>query len=353
MQPNRVWILLAKKNNNEASEQDLQELSALLSRQNNNDVPSEIIEEILENLASPEVEDIDKIKAKNWPVVEGFLTHESDLKKKPFYHRLIQKPQFVWSAAAVLLICFLSVLSLINYNKWFVKNTVNIEVAKGGLQKLILPDGTYVWLNSDSKIEYDKNFGVVNRSVKLIGEAYFEVVKNAGKPFFVNTGKVQIKVLGTKFNVKSYADSKTETSLIEGKIELKVLSQPNKTYILKPSDKVILSDIPETGQAQQTASGGTQLVFSSVKIPDNEVTPIEITWTKNRIVFDNEDFTALLHQLERHYDVSINLNDDAMKTWKFSGSFDAETIEEVLYALKVAHPFKYTVKDKTINIYKP
>jgi transmembrane sensor len=93
------------------------------------------------------------------------------------------------------------------------ENTVSTKA--GSKSKIQLPDGTQVWLNADSKLEYNENFNVKLREVKLSGEAFFDVVKNKDKPFVIHTSQMDVKVLGTAFNVRSYPDeATTETALL-------------------------------------------------------------------------------------------------------------------------------------------
>ena len=121
---------------------------------------------------------------------------------------------------------------------------------------MLLPDGSTVWLNAGSRLTYDSLYGTTLREVTLSGEAYFDVVKNPKKPFIIHTGKINIRVLGTVFNVKSYPEEQTiETSLIKGSIEVSFPSQPSKKIILKPNQKLII-DKTETNASKNTNHSG-------------------------------------------------------------------------------------------------
>src|SRR5437773_11061947 len=116
-----------------------------------------------------------------------------------------------------------------------------IEAKKGARSYMLLPDGTKVWLNSDSKLEYKDNFNDSIREVTLSGEAYFDVVKDAAHPFIVHTSDIDIRVLGTAFNVKSYPkESSIETTLIHGLIEVTNKKLPGSPkVILNPHEKLV------------------------------------------------------------------------------------------------------------------
>src|SRR5687767_10483603 len=109
-----------------------------------------------------------------------------------------------------------------------------ISTRYGSRTDIVLPDGTKVWLNAGSKLTYDKSFGEVIRNVKLTGEAYFDVVHNSDKPFVIHTTAMDIKVLGTEFNVKSYPDERTaEASLIRGSIEVTLKDKRAEKIVMK------------------------------------------------------------------------------------------------------------------------
>ena len=118
-----------------------------------------------------------------------------------------------------------------------------ISTRYGSRTKLLLPDSTQVWLNSGSKLSYNKTYGNGTREVTLSGEAYFDVVKNPAHPFIIHTVNIDIKVLGTAFNVKSFPGEKnTETSLIRGSIEVTFKNRPSEKIILKPNEKLITAN---------------------------------------------------------------------------------------------------------------
>ena len=156
------------------------------------------------------------------------------------------KPFFKWSMATAAVVIGLAVcIPYFNNNKnnFLDKGDhYNEVVAKRGTKtKIILPDGSQVWLNSDSKLSYGERFNDTIREVSLEGEAYFDVIKDKNRPFIVMTNALNIRVLGTAFNIKSYAqDATIETTLIRGMIEVRKNNEPaTKKIVLTPNEKLI------------------------------------------------------------------------------------------------------------------
>src|SRR5260221_1009127 len=128
-----------------------------------------------------------------------------------------------------------------------------ITTKNGSKTNLLLPDGTRVWLNAGSSITYDSSYDKMMREVILSGEGYFDVVRNKEKPFIIHAAKINIKVLGTQFNVKSYpTDNTTEASLIHGSIEVTFRDKPNKKIILKPNEKIVVDNDRNTDDVSST-----------------------------------------------------------------------------------------------------
>lgn len=235
-----------------------------------------------------------------------------------------------------------------------------ISTRNGSKTTLLLPDGTKVWLNAGSKLSYDSAFGRTHREVSLSGEGYFDVVKNKEKPFVIHASKINIKVLGTEFDVKSYpSDKTTEASLIRGSIEVTFNDQPSKKVILRPNEKIVVenfkfenhlaqtADNPRSQNAAPDPSGKIAVKAVTREIKTGDV--IETSWVENRLVFQDESFEEIAHKLERWYGVSIRFDNDQLKTEHLTGSFTNETVRQALDALKFTAEFSYSV-DSTNNI---
>ena len=230
-----------------------------------------------------------------------------------------------------------------------------IIVPLGSRARLVLPDGSQVSLNAGSTFRYKNNFDVKSRDVWLDGEGFFDVQKSA-TPFIVHSGKVQIKAVGTSFNVRAYSsDQVVETTLVSGKIVVTGIGQHRESaeegMTLLPNQKLIVSNLPEL-QDSSDANNGEQL-------PDEERTVIwkkkidpapEISWKDNRWVVNREDLSSLAVKLERRFDVEIVFKDEQLKSFRYNGSLPDLSLEQVLKVMSLASPIDYSVNEKTVVI---
>ena len=219
-----------------------------------------------------------------------------------------------------------------------------VSVLYGSKSKITLPDGSTVHLNSGSILRYPAHFDNENRKVSIEGEAYFDVKKDPNHPFLVRTNGVTVRVLGTKFNVKSYPDEKTvETTLVTGKVELyannQEINDKNRLMVLAPNQQAVF----------EVQKGKKDSIISMVHNQNVNVNPI-ISWKDNRLMFRDEKFADLAQKLERWYNVDIQINDFKLQNTSFSGVFVKETVEQSLNALKLATPFKYRMEKNQIII---
>lgn len=166
-------------------------------------------------------------------------------------------------------------------------------------QRLVLSDGTRIWLNAASTIRFPSVFNGGKRVVELSGEAYFEVAKDAAKPFVVKMGQNEINVLGTRFNVMSYDnESKVVTTLLEGAVKY---STELKTVVLKP------------GQETRAGKDG------SVELVKNADMELATAWKNGQQMFKRSDLTSIMRQVERWYNVDVVFKNEAPKTATFTG----------------------------------
>jgi ferric-dicitrate binding protein FerR (iron transport regulator) len=263
------------------------------------------------------------------------------------------------AAAAILIISSVILLYL------QAKQTTNpqrpallVKTTMRGVKSIInLPDGTRITLNADSKLEYPEHFSGKIREVNLTGEAFFDVHKDAQHPFIIHTGNMNIKVLGTAFNVKAYPnDASMETTLIRGQIAVTFNGKNDEPIILLPSQKLVVSRnpvnndsahavAPTTGKAVKTGPSLTTLTYYKPQ----DTTVVETSWLQNKLVFKNEDFVSIAQEMERWYNTNIRFENDAVKQLTFTGKFDRETIEEALRALQLSDG-GFTFKKDTSGI---
>ena len=228
----------------------------------------------------------------------------------------------------------------------------------GSRTHVLLPDGSGVWLNANSSLRYPENFAGEYREVNLKGEGFFEVVKDEGRQFIVSTSDIRIKVLGTTFNVKSYPEEGTiETTLIEGEVvlqrmksgamgkEITMKPEQRVTYI-KDEGKVVLSEIKK----MNASIGRPVVVPGNIFIADSVETMVYTSWKDGRLIIKSEPLEELSVKLARRFDVKIVFKDEKLKNFKFTGILENETLEQVLYALQVSSPLKYTIDRKTVYL---
>jgi transmembrane sensor len=237
------------------------------------------------------------------------------------------------------------------------KSNSEITTRNGSKTNLVLPDGTEVWLNAGSKLSYDKDFNNSVREVSLMGEAFFDVVKNAEKPFVIHANKINIKVLGTRFNVKSYpSDRTTEATLIRGSIEVTFRDRPTQKIILKPNEKIVVSNEAEAAvdtvykRKERKYSPVSAVTVGALTYEPTSGAVIETSWVENKFIFQNESFEDLARQMERWYGVTILFKNPKSQELHFTGIFENETIQQALNALKILTNFNYTIEGNTVTI---
>jgi transmembrane sensor len=238
-----------------------------------------------------------------------------------------------------------------------------VEAPKGAKSRITMADGTHVWLNAGSKIQYSAYYNQRVRDIYLTGEAYFEVAKNKSKPFRVHAGGIVVNALGTIFNVKAYPEEKVvETTLVEGLVSIeKTGSNIDKApFLLKPTQHAVyfktqaeikitdaISDVPEV------AYNNHQLLPiqpGKIVLTPKVETEVYTSWKDKRWVFHSETFGDFSLKLERIYDIHILIEDPQLKEYKLTGSIEEENIEMVIKALQLIIPIDYRFEHKQLII---
>ena len=206
-----------------------------------------------------------------------------------------------------------------------------LVVPRGGEYMVELSDGTKVWLNSDSELRFPITFVGDRRSVEIEGEAYFEVAKDEGKPFHVLAKGVDIKVLGTSFNVMTYR-GRTITTLVEGKV---CLTYKDESVLMVPDRQAEV--IAETG-----------------KILMREVDARNFTlWKDGVFYFENAALETIAERLSQWYDVNIVFNDEALKKLRYSVEMKRyNNIQDLLTKIEKTQKVKFLIQGKSIYIHK-
>jgi len=358
MDANRIWVLIGKKIAGNAAPDEITELNDLLEKHVGGEYNLRELEQMwLFDKNLPNDKTPDEI-TERW---ENFKT------RLPSKHRIISLHNFrknkrIIAFAACLAIAFFTAvvkLTIDAYNDGDYIFATAIKTPAGSRSKLTLPDGTKVWLNADSKLTYKKTFGKKLREVNLVGEAFFDVVKDAKHPFIVNTVALRLKVLGTAFNVRAFETDKTsEAALVRGSIEVTLVNNPDKKLTLKPSEKIVVrNDIPNRSflniVTNKTTPQTTPLItLTNIHYTESESLPIEAQWIEKKLAFTSETFDDIAGRMERYYNVTIDFQDDDAKNLMFSGSFKDESIDQAMKALQATGNFHYKITDNTITINK-
>ncbi|MBC9912393.1 FecR family protein [Chitinophaga varians] len=173
-----------------------------------------------------------------------------------------------------------------------------LRTPKGGQYSLVLPDGSRVWLNAASSLQYPTAFTGPTRQVTLNGEAYFEINPNAAQPFFVNTGETAVAVLGTSFNIMAYNNENSiRTTLLQGAVKV---SRQSAQHLLKPGQQSLINE------------NGT------MEIIDHADTDLAVAWKNGLISFRSADIRTIMRQVERWYNIEVVFQGD-VPTRTFTG----------------------------------
>lgn len=207
----------------------------------------------------------------------------------------------------------------------------NLLVPKGQVKEIVLADGSKVWLNSDSQLKYPSHFNGDTREVYLRGEAYFSITKNKQKPFIVNSDLMDIKVLGTEFNLSCYEESqKVEATLYEGKIAYKT---NNNKGILEPGFQAVLDK-------------------KSNKVEVRKVIVSQYTsWKEGIYLFDGINIEELAIKISRWYNVEVIIKDDSVKKMEFTGAIEKnKSVEFIIELLEETNSVKCKLEDSVLLI---
>ncbi len=325
MSNDHIWILLGKQLSGEISSTELSELESLLKEDPSVAASRESAAHIWQTPIQ-EVADARNSKSRMWEAVKPHLY--------PHRHRPASYRLLTAGIAAVILVAV--------WIGWLQTRPTNPAwqqlSAAAGKSRVRLPDGSMVWLNSNTQLHYDENsFGKKYREITLTGEAFFDIAKSEGAPFIIHAGKIKIHVLGTAFNVKAYTyDSAVYTTLVRGKI---AVSFQGKTIVLRPEEKLTvpvtqLSSVIQPSHLNKDSSG---------QLP-------EISWLNNKLIFDNDSFGILANKMSKWYGVSFHFESPSLQQLRFSGIIDTESIDEALKMLQLSKPFHFLINGNDVYI---
>lgn len=266
-------------------------------------------------------------QVENRPV--GKLKFDQFIKQKKRYTLRKQMPHWMgYVAVAVILIVSSSILTF-----WYTQSTLQPEdlssnimntlsTPAGQRAQLILQDGTEVWLNAKSKLVYPAQFMGKERRVTIQGEAFFNVAKDPAKPFIVSAQNVDMKVLGTQFNVCSYPRSEyIQTSLLEGSVFVFFTDRENEGITLKPDQQVTVSE--------------GKMKLEPIRQSEH------FLWRDGIYAFENEPLIDILRKMELYYDVKIIVKDASLFNETYTGKFrQRDSLDDVFRVLQQIRKFK-------------
>jgi ferric-dicitrate binding protein FerR (iron transport regulator) len=292
----------------------------------------------------------DKISSSKW------RNHEK-ARKLPFYLKI---------AAAVLFVFFAGGSTFY----WLLKSTPNqnlgnieyeVNAPRGGKSEITLTDGTKVWLNAGTRLRYKADYGLNSRIVWLDGEGYFAVVKNPKKPFIVRTSGLQIKAFGTSFNVKAYPEEKfVTTTLVEGIVNIEgtgvnLSLKPKEVMIF---DKAVSKPLTINNKSTANITKNTPpksavkeiAIISKPKVATNVNTNIYTSWKDNLWIIESESLKNIAIILERKFNVTVDIKSSELNQYTFTGTFNNETLEQILDIIKLTAPLNFQINKGVVTI---
>ena len=265
------------------------------------------------------------------------LHRSLNLDQQRFIPAMKKRKIKIWRYAAVFTL-FISLLGAALFSKsfFFADDTISyteIAALKGQIKNIQLPDGTLVFLNSDTKLKYASTFNSKKREVSLVGEAFFDVSSNKNKPFIIHTPENTVKVIGTAFNVSAYPDENIhQISLERGKINIS--RENNKSLVLNPNETYLL--LCNKNQA---------------KVFKTENVEVYSSWKDGKIIFRNQRFADIARKLERSHNLVIELQNKKLEDYRYTGEFMInDDITNILEIINLTTALNYNVKNDTIYI---
>jgi transmembrane sensor len=256
--------------------------------------------------------------------------------------RSISRQSFIYKIAAILAFPVALAIGWYLFGEFqkpvqLAEQLYEISSPKGHVSRVKLPDGTEVWINTNSTIIYDAaSFNTNKREIQLKGEAYFEVTSSEEKPFTVVTPHANIKVTGTSFNVNAYPASMLfETVLAEGKIELQLKSGTTESIKVEPNQRVIFNSINKEFDVQQVEAE----IFTA--------------WRNGEIIFRDATLNDLIKELERIYDIEFHMQPANLGELRFRGMFSYNSnLIEALEKVKKSSHVDYYIENKEVWLRK-
>lgn len=357
----RIWDLLAKKVSAEISQDELEELHALLQEHSYVSYVDEVLgHEWRDSYNYYQPDKISRLFENHQRRLAIAIQENEGIPELPAVPGRSGLLKRIWHYAAAACI----VVALLAGWKWWNSDSKDhaeptiayqqqLVTQRGDRSQVTLPDGSKVWLNAGSTLDYPLQFTGKTRDVQLQGEAYFEVTEDSKKPFLVHTNAFYIKVLGTGFNVRAYTDEDSAVAaLVHGSVEVVLNGEEKKTIRLHPNEKVTLPMNAAATTAFEKPKENQAMSLDDI-LPEKmtvveDTVQLETAWVNNKLAFKKLALADVAAMLEKWFGVDIRFKNEARKAVKLSGVYDGENLDYILYTLEATGTFHY--KKDTNNV---
>lgn len=330
MEKEECIILFERYIENRASEDEINRLSTWINK--NQLIPLWLEQQVL---ASSSIID-DDVKMHMLRNIESEINTKNESNSIYSTPRILNFQFKKWMRVAAML--FLPLLTAAGMYFYMYKAESSnarlvIAVERGQKANITLPDGSKVWLNSQSKLTYSPNFNINKRELELNGEAYFEVAHNPDKPFIVRSNDIAVEALGTAFGVKAYnEDNLISSILMRGKVRV---TTPDGESILMPNDR-IMYDKTSHKKALSTVTNATDFTG----------------WIHNELRFENESLGEIAKTLQRIYNVEIIYSSEKIRNQRYTGTLNNNSLESVLNIITLTSPISFEIDKQQVKLYE-
>jgi transmembrane sensor len=341
MNHDRLLELIGRKLSGEASQQELTELEQMLISDPSLGERYKMLQQFWEHHDHIHQQVIEEGLRKALNRLE--LPGSAPVLEMEAVDRKPKRMRFVWGAAAAVFVVSLGAWMF--WSRQTRNDTVDTssgslvekQNSKGVKSTIELSDGSKIWLNADSKIQYSTAFTGNTREVHLNGEAFFDVAKNPSKPFIIHLANGTVRVLGTSFNVRAYDNEKVvETSVTTGKVAFIPKYEKKK----KKQDTVYL-----------TSNNKVRYLFTEEEVITEPTVSIEDkAWTEGKLIFKDMSFESIAVELERNFGKKVVFVSDAPRRFRLTGSFQNNSLHEIMYYLSKTKDFTYKITNTEVLI---
>ena len=330
MEKEECIVLFERYIENRASEDEIKRLSRWIKK--NQLIPLWLEQQVL---ASSSIID-DEVKLRMLRNIESEINLKAESNSIYSTPRILSFQFKKWMRVAAML--FLPLLTAAGMYFYMDKAESSnaplvIAVERGQKANITLPDGSKVWLNSQSKLTYSPNFNLKKRELQLNGEAYFEVAHNPDKPFIVHSNDIAVEALGTAFGVKAYnEDNLISSILMKGKVRV---TTPDGESILMPNDRIMYDKT------------------SHKKVLSTVTNAIDFTgWIHNELHFENESLGEISKTLQRVYNVEIIYVSEKLRNQRYTGTLNNNSLESVLNIITLTSPISFEIDKQQVKLYE-